>query len=379
MIIENKGPFRLFGMAFNFFYPHLADSQAVSCPPYINGDMCYEKGATVGILLLLVFGAAGCNSNVTKDKEKKESIPSVTTDPLPSWNNGALKESIIAYVKAVSDTSSNQFIPAVDRIATFDNDGTLWAEKPYVQELFIQYRVRRMVKDSPALANKQPFKAILESDRSYFETGGEKVIIQLIAAMHTGMTADKFELAVHDFFAYATYPRWNVPIRQIIYQPQLELLQYLRSNGFTTFICTGGTAEFVRGISYQLYDIPKYQVIGTTFKYQYSDSIKSVIREPVITLINDKEGKPAGIATYIGERPVFACGNEGGEGDIAMLTYCQGNRYPSYQLLINHDDSTREFYYQEKTDASLNAAAKNNWHVVSMQKDWLKVFAEPKQ
>jgi hypothetical protein len=343
-----------------------------------------EKRATACLLLfVLAFWATGCTYK-GKEIEKKESNQSVKPDaakldPLPSWTNGPLKESIIAYVNGVSDSSSNSFIPAIDRIATFDNDGTLWAEKPYVQELFIQYRVRRMVKDNPALANKQPFKAVLESDKSWFTTGGEKAIIQLIATMHTGMTTDKFEVAVHDFFAFATYPRWNVPIRQIIYQPQLELLLYLRSNGFTTFICTGGTAEFVRGISYQLYNIPKYQVIGTTFKYQYSDSVKSVIREPVVTVINDKEGKPAGIQTYIGQRPVFACGNEGGEGDIAMLTYCQGSRYPSYQLLINHDDSTREFYYQEQSNASLNAAAKNNWHVVSMQSDWLKVFPDSNQ
>jgi hypothetical protein len=334
----------------------------------------------------VVFGAAGCSNNggnkssEGKEIEKKEVSPSVATDPLPSWNAGAVKESIIAYVKGVSDTASNQFIPAVDRIATFDNDGTLWAEKPLVQALFIEYRVRRMIKDSPSLANKQPFKAVLERDIAYFEeAGGEKHIMQLIAAMHTGMTEQKFELAVHDFFAYATYPRWNVPIRQIIYQPQLELLQYLRSNGFTVFICTGGTADFVRGISYQLYGIPKYEVIGTTFKYQYVDSNKSVIREPVLALVNDKENKPAGIMARIGQRPVFACGNEGGEGDIAMLNFCQSSRYPSYQLLINHDDSTREFYYQEKTNASLNAASKNNWHVVSMQKDWLKIFAAPNQ
>ncbi|OQP42948.1 nitrate reductase formation protein NapD [Niastella yeongjuensis] len=332
---------------------------------------------------MLIFWATGCKYK-GNEIPKAEGTPSakpdaVVSDPLPSWNNGPLKESIIAYVKGVTDTASHTFIPVIDRIATFDNDGTLWAEKPFVQELFIQYRVRRMVKDNPALANKQPFKAVLEGNKSYFTTGGDKAIIQLIAAMHTGMTADKFELAVHDFFAYATYPRLNVPIRDIIYQPQLELLQYLRSNGFTTFICTGGTAEFVRGISWQLYDIPKYQVIGTTFKYQYNDSIKSVIRQPVLTLINDKEGKPAGIATFIGQRPVFACGNEGGEGDIAMLTFCQGSRYPSYQLLINHDDSTREFYYQEQSNASLNAAAKNNWHVVSMQKDWQRVFPDTSQ
>ncbi|MBO9202869.1 MULTISPECIES: HAD family hydrolase [Niastella] len=342
-----------------------------------------EKRATIYLLLLLVlvFGVMGCSNNNKEEKETKEgkNNQSVKTDPLPSWNDGPLKKSIIAYIKSVSDTASHSFIPVIDRIATFDNDGTLWAERPYVQALFVQYRVRRMVKDNPALANKQPFKAVLEKDAAYFENGGEKAVMGLIAAMHTGMTEDKFELAVHDFFAYATYPRWNVPIKEIIYEPQLELLQYLRSNGFTIFICTGGTVEFVRGISYQLYDIPKYQVIGTTFKYQYNDSTKSVIRETAINQVNDKEGKPVSIQARIGQPPVFACGNEGGEGDIAMLNFCQGSRYPSYQLLVNHDDSTREFYYQERSNASLNAAAKNNWHVISMKNDWKKVFAEVKQ
>lgn len=339
-----------------------------------------EKRATVCFLLffVLIFWATGCDKK-EKESEKQAPKQSVKEDPLPSWNAGPLKESLIAYVTTVSDTNSHSFIPTVDRIATFDNDGTLWAEKPLVQALFIEYRVRRMIKDNPALANKQPFKAVLERNLSYFTSGDEKPLIQLIAAMHTGMTEDKFELAVHDFFAFATYPRWNVPVKQIIYQPQLELLQYLRDHGFTVFICTGGTVEFVRGISYQLYNVPKYQVIGTTFKYQYSDSTRSVIREPVINQVNDKEGKPVGIQARIGQPPVFACGNEGGEGDIAMLSFCQNSRYPSYQLLINHDDSTREFYYQEKTNASLNAAAKNNWHVVSMQHDWQKVFADANQ
>jgi hypothetical protein len=353
--------------------------------------MNYEKlniNVRFMLFLVLVSLATDCSDNknnnksresISKDKEDIVNNPTGNADPLPSWSNGPLKESIVAYVKKVTDSSSSSFIPAIDRIATFDNDGTLWAEKPYVQELFVLYRVRRMIKSDSTLASKQPFKAVLERDRSYFETGGEKAIMQLIAAMHTGMTEDKFELAVHDFFSFATYPPWNVPIKQIIYQPQLELLQYLQANDFTIFICTGGTVEFVRGISQQLYNVPKYRVIGTTFKYHYSDSTKSVIREPVITLINDKEGKPAGIQAHIGQRPVFACGNEGGEGDIAMLSYCQGSRYPSFQMLINHDDSTREFYYQEKSNASLDAAAKNNWHVVSMKNDWQKVFTEAKQ
>jgi phosphoserine phosphatase len=324
-------------------------------------------------MLLLIN--SGCNSSEQKTEEavstdNKNGI----TDPLPSWNDGSLKQSIVAYVKDVADSNSKNFIPLSDRIATFDNDGTLWAERPYVQELFAFYMVKKMVEAKPELAQKQPFKAVVEKDKTYFEKGGEKALVQLIAATHTGTTEDEFERVAKDFFANATYPHFNVQVSQIVYQPQIELLNYLRANGFKTFICTGGTIEFVRGISQQLYGIPKDQVIGTTFKYKFVDSNRTVMREPSLEIFNDKEGKPVSIQVHIGQRPVFACGNEGGEGDIAMLKYCQSSKYPSFQLLVNHDDSTREFSYQEKTNASLNAAAKYNWHVVSMKNDWKRIF-----
>ena len=297
-------------------------------------------------------------------------------DPLPSWHNGTVKQSIIAYVKKVTDSTGNDFIPFADRIATFDNDGTLWAERPYMQELFAFYQVKKMVEKKPALKEQQPFKAVMTNDKSYFQNGGEKASLQLLAATHTGMTEDEFESSVKDFFATAVYPGRNVPVSQATYQPQLELLNYLRANGFTTFICTGGTVEFVRGVSQKLYGIPKYQVIGSTFKYKFIDSSVSIMREPAVALFNDKEGKPVGIQMHIGQRPVFACGNEGGEGDIAMLKYCQGSKYPSLQVLIDRNDAEREFSYDEKTNASLNAAAKNNWVVVSMKNDWKTVFAK---
>ena len=204
----------------------------------------------------------------------------------------------------------------------------------------------------------------------------DQVLLEMIRENddHAGMTEDEFESSVKDFFATATYPGRNVPVSDIVYQPQIELLAYLRASGFKTFICSGGTVEFIRGISQQLYGIPKYQVIGTTFKYRFVDSTVSIIRESSSPFINDKEGKPVGIQMHIGQRPVFACGNERSGGDIAMLKYCQGSSYPSFQLMINHDDSSREFFYQEKDNASLNAAAKNRWHVVSMKEDWKKVF-----
>jgi len=337
--------------------------------------MINMKNIFIASWCLTILFCVGCNTDKqNKAEQVSDNNKNEISDPLPSWNDGTLKQSMITYVKDITDSNSKNFIPVADRIATFDNDGTLWAERPYVQELFAYYMVKKMVTAKPELANKQPFKAVVEKDKTYFEKGGEKALVQLIAATHTGTTEDEFELSAKDFFATTTYPHFNVSVNQIVYQPQIELLNYLRANGFKTFICTGGTIEFVRSISQQLYGIPKDQVIGTSFKYKFIDSNRTLMREPALDLFNDKQAKPVGIQLHIGQRPVFACGNEGGEGDIAMLKYCQSSKYPSFQLLVNHDDSTREFSYQEKTNASLNAAAKNNWHVISMKNDWKQVF-----
>ena len=304
----------------------------------------------------------------------KKNIPNAS-DPLPSWNEGNLKQSIINFVTAAVDSTSKNFIPINSRIATFDNDGTLWAEKPLVQELFAYYRVKKMVAANPELAKKQPFKAVVEKDEAYFHKGGEKALMELVVATHTGMLEADFEKDANDFANETSYPGRNTPLKNITYQPQLELLNYLRANGFKTFICSGGTIEVIRSISNAFYGIPKEQVIGTSFVYAYVDSIKSILRKPAINSFNDKGAKPANIQLHIGQAPVFACGNEGGAGDIAMLKYSQSSSYPSYQLIVNHNDSIREYFYQEKDSASLKAAAKNNWHIINMKEDWKKIFA----
>ncbi len=328
------------------------------------------------LTIIFLFAAIGCKNNSEKKVEAVESVISTTADPLPSWNEGGLKQSIISFVQKATDSTSTGYIPVSFRIATFDNDGTLWAERPYVQELFAFYQVKKMVDKNPALAKKQPFKAVIERDKAYFEKGGDKALIQLIAATHTGMTEEEFEANANDFANTVKYPGRNVSLKEITYQPQIELLNYLRANGFKTFICTGGTIEFVRSISSQLYGIPKDQVIGTTFKYKFVDSSNQVLRTPELEIFNDKINKPVAIQEHIGQRPVFACGNEGGAGDIYMLKYSQGSRYHSFQMIINHDDSTREFFYQEKDSASLKAATKNKWHVVSMKNDWKEIFTK---
>ncbi|PKB18131.1 HAD family phosphatase [Flavobacterium sp. 5] len=328
--------------------------------------------------LLGVFLFISCKKSetVTPTTDSKPSETTIVGDPLPSWNDGALKSDIIAYIEKVTKEGSPDFIPVENRIATFDNDGTLWAEKPYVQELFAFYRVKKMVEANPELAKKQPFKAVVEKDKTYFEKGGEKALIELVAATHTGTTEDAFEADAKDFAAITKFPGKNVPLKQIRYQPQLELLTYLRANGFKTFIVTGGTVELVRSISLDFYGIPKDQVVGTSFKYKFDEANRTILREPALDHFNDKTAKPVGIQLHIGQRPVFACGNEGGAGDIAMLEYCQSNKYPSFQLLVNHNDSIREYSYKEKDNASLNAAAKNKWHVVDMKNDWKTVFSD---
>jgi hypothetical protein len=270
----------------------------------------------------------------------------------------------------VTKEGGAEFIPVDDRIATFDNDGTLWAEQPVVQELFVFYRAKKMIGKKPSLKNVQPFKAVATGDMAYLKRMNEKDLIQFFVATQTGMTQAEFDKDAKEFFANAKSPSGKM-ISQLTYQPQLELLNYLRANGFKTFICSGGSVECMRIISQQYYGIPPQQVIGSEFKYVYRDSAgaNDIVREPGLRTFNDKQEKPVNIQYHIGKRPVLACGNEGGAGDVYMLRFCQGNVYPSLQIIINHDDFTREFYYQEKSNASLNAAEQNKWHVISMKND----------
>ncbi|MBE8724985.1 HAD family hydrolase [Flavobacterium hungaricum] len=336
----------------------------------------YKKIYILPLFLLLLVSCKKSDTVTTADPNDTTATVAASGDPLPSWNDTPLKKEIVDYVTKVTKKGSPDFIPVEDRIATFDNDGTLWAEKPYVQELFAFYRVKKMVEANPALAQKQPFKAVVEKDKSFFEKGGDKALIELVAATHTGMTEADFEASAKEFFAGAKYPGKNVPIKQIRYQPQLELLNYLRANGFKTFIVTGGTVELVRSISQDFYGIPKYQVVGTSFKYKFDDASNNIVREPALDLLDDKIGKPVGIQLHIGQRPVFACGNEGGAGDLAMLRYSQGSKYPSFQMIVNHNDSIREYNYQEKDNLSLSTAAKYKYHVISMKDDWKKIFPD---
>ena len=328
-------------------------------------------------LVILLFGAGNHLNNQTYQVATTTRNVCKEDDPLPSWNDGKTKSSIIDFVTRVTREGSTDFIPVDDRIATFDNDGTLWAEHPLVQELFMFYRAEKMMGKKPSLKNVQPFKAIAAGDMAYLKKMNEKDLVKFLIATQTGMTQAEFDKDARDFFAVAKTPSGRM-ISQLVYQPQVELLNYLRANGFKTFICSGGSVEFMRIISQQYYGIPPEQVIGTEFKYVYKDSaaVNDIMREPGLRTFNDKQEKPVNIQYHIGKRPVLACGNEGGAGDVYMLRFCQGSTYPNLQIIINHDDEAREFFYQEKDNKSLNWAKKYKWLVVSMKSDWKVVFPD---
>jgi len=331
----------------------------------------------IGIALGILLYSTSCGNKTSDAKSfaTNDSVTSASGDPLPSWNEGKNKKAIIDFVKAVSTEGSASFVKPEDRVATFDNDGTLWAEQPVIQLLFVFERVKQMAEGNTTLKEQQPFKAIIENNREYLKTLTEADVIKLFVATQTGMTESEYAKEAARFFSNAQSPSGK-PIAQLVYQPQLELLNYLRANGFKTFICSGGSVEFMRAISQKYYGIPPEQVIGTQFKYVYKDSagINDIVRQPALHSFNDKQEKPLNIQYFIGKRPIFACGNEGGGGDIYMLRYSQGSSYPSLQLLVNHDDKDREFYYQEKDNKSLDWAGKYNWHVVSMKNDWKTIF-----
>ncbi len=325
------------------------------------------------LVVSITWFFVACSSNPSSQIQKETG-----KDPLPSWNETATKQTIIDYVTKVTKKGSADFIPEEDRIATFDNDGTLWAEQPIVQIEFTFYQIAKLLKEKPELAKKQPYKAVAEKDEAYLKKMGMKDLITLINAAQANRTSEEFQKEITDFFSHFKYPKRNSPLSQIRYQPQLELIQYLQQNGFKVFICTGGTVDFVRVISKDFYGIEPERVIGSTNKYIYKDSagINDLYMTSEVISLNDKQAKPANILLSIGKRPVLACGNEGGGGDVYMLRYSQGSKYPSLQLLVNHNDKDREYEYYETPDVSLSMAKEHQWTVISIKDDWKTVFSE---
>lgn len=298
-------------------------------------------------------------------------------DPLPSWNDGPAKEAILTFVSRVTTEGSPDFLPVEERVAVFDNDGTLWPEKPLIQGIFVLERLRALAREDPSLWKRQPFQAALERDLDYFKEAGPEAAMEILALTHSGMTDEQFEAEVREFFAHARHPHFGVPYTELAYRPMVELLEYLRAHGFTTYISSGGGIDFIRVVSEQMYGIPPEQVIGSSLQKEIRVVDGEVVlwRKPALASLNDKEAKPVNIDLHIGKRPVLAVGNVRSGGDISMLEYSQGGEGPSLQLLINHDDAERESAYQEPDNASLRAAQKNGWTVVSMQRDWKQIFS----
>jgi hypothetical protein len=298
-------------------------------------------------------------------------------DPLPSWKDGSAKRGIIDFVMRVTREGGRDFTPVADRIAAFDNDGTLWAEKPLpVEVYFILSRVRELADKYPSLKERQPFKAALEGDADYFHDAGAKAVMELLVVAETGMSQEQFAAEARRFIEKGRHPKLNRPYIEIAYQPMIELLSYLRQNGFQTWLCSGGSIDFMRAFAPQFYGIPIGQVIGSEVKRESRMEKGRLVvwRLPEIDAINDKEGKPVGIDRQIGKRPIFVAGNVGNYGDIAMMQYSKGRRGPSFQLLVNHDDGSREFTYGEKDNASLDVAKKHGFTIVNIKSDRKTVF-----
>jgi hypothetical protein len=300
-------------------------------------------------------------------------------DPLPSWNDGPTKASILNFVTSVTTAGSTDFVPADERIAVFDNDGTLWSEQPaYFQLFFVIDRVKAMAAEHPEWSEQQPFKAALEGDMETLAASGEHGLLELVMATHGGMTTAEFEQIVSDWIATARHPTLDRPYTELAFAPMLELLDYLRANGFKTWIVSGGGVEFMRPWAERVYGIPPEQVIGSSIKVQFElrESGPVLVRLPELDFIDDKAGKPVGIHKFIGRRPIAAFGNS--DGDLQMLQWATAGPGRRFGLIVHHTDAEREWQYDRdshigRLDRALAEAGERGWTVVDMKNDWRKV------
>ncbi len=309
------------------------------------------------------------------------------SDPLPSWNDGPAKEAIVKFVQATTGAASPNFVPLAERIATFDQDGTLWVEHPiYTQLVYCFDRVPALVKAKPELGKVEPFRTVLTGDREAIARLGLEPLLKVVAATLTGMDVDAFRDEVAKWIAEARDPRWKRPYTELVYQPQIELLKYLRSVGYRTYIVTGGGQDFVRVYSERVYGVPPEQVVGTAgaVSYQYGAKGPVLVKEPKLLLNDDNAGKPEGIHLMIGRRPYFAFGNS--TGDRQMLEYTRAGAGARLAMLVLHDDGKREYAYGPARGLPetkvgrfppelYDEATKDGWIVVSMKNDWKRVFA----
>ena len=306
--------------------------------------------------------------------------PSLAQEPLPSWNDSAPRKAIVAFVERVTKPGSPDFVPPAERIATFDNDGTLWAEQPlYFQLLFAIDRIKALAPQHPEWKDKEPYASLLKGDVKAALAGGERAILNIVMATHAGMTTDEFEKVVTDWLATAKHPTTGHPYTEMVYQPMLELLAYMRANGFKTFIVSGGGVEFMRVFAEKVYGIPPEQVIGSsgTQQFEIRDGKPVLVKLALVDFIDDKADKPVAIQRVIGRRPIAAFGNS--DGDLQMLQWTCGAPGPRFCLYVHHTDAEREWAYDRQSsigrlDKGLDAATAGGWTVVDMKRDWKTVF-----
>ena len=297
-------------------------------------------------------------------------------DPLPSWNDGPTKQAVLAFVEAVTTKGGPHYVPPAERIATFDNDGTLWCEQPmYTQLAFALDRIVELAPKHPEWKTTQPFKAVLENDQKALAAAGTAGLVKLVTATHSGMSTDEFRAIAQAWIAKARHPRFDRPYTELVYQPMLELLALLRAHGFQTWIVSGGGVDFMRPWTERVYGIPPEQVIGSAMAARFDGS--NVVREPKVTWVNDKEDKPVAIARIIGRRPIAAFGNS--DGDLAMLQYTAAQKRRTLALFVHHTDAEREYAYDRKSkvgqfDKGLDEAKKRKWAIADMKRDWKRVF-----
>lgn len=328
----------------------------------------WRRGPILGLVVLVFLAGPLPNDSFAE------------TGPLPSWNEGTSKSAILDFVARVTTDDGPDFIPPESRIATFDNDGTLWSEQPvYFQAAFLFDRVKVMAKDHPEWKKTQPYKAVLEGDLKTLATAGEKGLFELIEVTHANVTVAEFAKIVSEWIKTARHPRFDRPYTALVFQPMLELLAYLRANGFKTFIVSGGGIEFMRPWAEKIYGVPPEQIVGSSgkTKFQLDGDTPSILKLPGVEFVDDGPGKPVGINHFIGRRPVFAAGNS--DGDREMLQWTTLNDGARFGLLVHHTDAKREWAYDRnsmvgKLDKALDEAPRRGWVVVDMKKDWNVIY-----
>ncbi|MGC2732811.1 MAG: HAD family hydrolase [Candidatus Acidiferrales bacterium] len=345
-------------------------------PISVKSQLAYPKFLVARICIAIFGVLAGGGATLAQ-----------TAEPLPSWNDGPAKQAIVNFVRATTDPANTQFVPSEERIATFDNDGTLWCEQPMpAQFYFALDRLKALAPQHPEWNTEEPFASLLKGDLKTALAGGDQALLALLVATHAGTTTAEFEQSVKEWVATAKHPKTGKLYTEMVYQPMLELVAYLRASGFKTFIVSGGGIEFMRAWAEKVYGFPPEQVIGSSMKTEFEmrDGQPVLMRLPELNFNNDKGGKPVGINQHIGRRPVMAFGNS--DGDREMLEYTQGGSGARFMLLVLHDDAVREYAYGPAkglpdvrlgafTQALYDQAKKDGWIVLSMNEDWKHIFA----